>query len=99
MKNAPSLVFTMTGANGLIGGIAAANLNILYAVSDLATETGLNLSVFSFLEQDGHRPDFLPNHVSFRAFSGDKLGLTAALMGAAFKKPRRYFLARLSIFS
>ncbi len=82
----PHIVFTMTGACGLSGGIATANLNILQALVDLLGARGGRLSVLSFLETNSDRPPLLPEWVSYDAFEGSKLALaTRTLRFAPFR--------------
>lgn len=77
----------MTGARGLCGGIASANLNVLHALMELAQERGARLTVFSFLENESDRPDFLPRWVRFIAFQGSKWWFLVNLLGAARRRP------------
>lgn len=77
----------MTGAGGLCGGIASANLNVLYALVELAETTQRGLTVFSLLEREGDRPGFLPNWVRFRAFEGKRFRYLANILAAAVCKP------------
>ncbi|MDH3603490.1 MAG: glycosyltransferase family 4 protein [Candidatus Tectomicrobia bacterium] len=83
----PTFLFAMTGAAGLCGGIAGSNLNVLYALLDLAIEHHLDLTVFSYLEHDRDRPDFLPSWVTFRGFEGDKWHFTSHLLHAMRRRP------------
>jgi glycosyltransferase involved in cell wall biosynthesis len=79
------LLFAMTGAGGVCGGIAAANLNILFALVELAGRKGVGLNVFSLLEGDGDRPEFLPASCCFKAFQGNRLKFSLHLLKEAFK--------------
>src|SRR5437899_2563120 len=81
------LLFAMTGAHGLCGGIPASNRNVLRALTELAQETGRGLTVYSFLEGDMHRPDSAPAWVRFRTFRGNKLAFAADLVTAAIRRP------------
>ena len=81
------LVFVMTGATGIPGGIATLNLNILRVLVQLAEARGMRFSVFSYLETEEDRPDFLPPDVKFRSFQGNKRALVAALLKASCSRP------------
>ena len=81
------IVFAMTGARGLCGGIATTNLNILHALKDLATERRMKLSVISLLENASDRPDFLPRQVRFDAMKGNKMRFSLKLLQALAWKP------------
>lgn len=83
----PELLFAMTGARGLCGGIASANLNVLHALIQLAQERGAGLTVFSFLEKESDRVDFLPQWVGFRAFQGNRSLFSVNLLRAARGRP------------
>ena len=63
----------MTGATGLSGGIARANLNVLHALADVAEAGGLALHVISLHEDDRHRPSMLPSGTIFLGCRGNKL--------------------------
>lgn len=63
----------MTGAQGLEGGIANTNLNVLRTLVNISKERKLELEVLSFCETENDRPGFLPSEISFRAFWGRKL--------------------------
>ena len=65
-------LFAMTGAQGLFGGIASSNRNVLRALAEVADERGGRLTVYSLLENEKDRPDFLPACVGFRAFRRNK---------------------------
>ncbi len=69
----------MTGS-ALCGGIATANLNILSALTDLARERRLGLSVLSYLEHDRDRPEMLPPWVAFHGFEGKRWRFTQHLL-------------------
>lgn len=83
----PQLLFAMTGARGLCGGIATANLNVLYALIELALEGDAGLTVFSFLEKESDRADFLPPWVKFKAFQGSKPLFAMQLLREALGRP------------
>lgn len=83
----PALCFAMTGAQGLCGGIASANLNVLQALVELAQEQAVGLTVLSYLESAADRPDFVPPWVHFHAFQGDKGRFVTRLLRAAAKRP------------
>jgi phosphatidylinositol alpha-1,6-mannosyltransferase len=76
----------MTGAYGLCGGIATANRNVLQALFEISQERNQPLSILSLLEQPADRPP-LPEHVSFRAFSGSKSRFALALLRACARRP------------
>ncbi|MBN8280622.1 MAG: glycosyltransferase family 4 protein [Gammaproteobacteria bacterium] len=75
----PAIVFAMTGATGLHGGIAVVNLNLLRALAEVAQEHGLPLTVLAYLEGPEHRPPFLPAEVTYRAFQSNRYRLAAEL--------------------
>jgi phosphatidylinositol alpha-1,6-mannosyltransferase len=87
----PSLVFGMTGAYGLCGGIATANKNILHALVRLTERRGCALQVISLLEQDSDRPAVLPPQVGFRGCRGDKVAFSVALLRSAASRPTMCF--------
>ena len=80
------LVFAMTGAYGLCGGIAAANRNVLHALVELAQEQSRPLTVLSLLERPEDEPP-LPDDVTFRTFAGNKWRFTLALLRACAGRP------------
>lgn len=73
------VVFAMTGALGLPGGIARANLNFLQAVGAVCEERSIPWEVMAYHERPEHRPPFLPASVRYRAYRSSKLGFSAAL--------------------
>jgi glycosyltransferase involved in cell wall biosynthesis len=74
------IVFVMTGAAGVDGGIAVVNLNVLHVLEKLAgDERGWSLLVLSLHESGDDRPGFLSDHVEFRAYEGDRLSLAIRL--------------------
>ena len=76
-----SLIFIMTGAYGISGGIATVNKNILHALLTLIeNQTISSLKILSFLESSQYRPSYLPELVTFKGFSGDKFLFTLALL-------------------
>ena len=81
------LLFTMTGACGIPGGIATLNRNILCALIDLAEQARIELTVFSYLESDAHRPVFLPDKVQYKPLQEHKLSLSANLLRRVNRKP------------
>ncbi|MEE8303980.1 MAG: glycosyltransferase family 4 protein [Candidatus Tectomicrobia bacterium] len=84
-------LFIMTGAHGLCGGIANANLNVLHALSELAAEKALGFTVFSYLEGNRDRPDFLPQWIGFQGFQGRKWHFVSNLLRAAARRPTLCF--------
>src|SRR5262249_7316426 len=90
-KVQPSLVFGMTGAYGLCGGIATANKNILHALVRLTERRGCALQVLSPLEQDSDRPEVLPPQVDFRGCEGDKVAFSWELLRSAVSRPTMCF--------
>ena len=80
-----SLIFVMTGAYGISGGIATVNKNILYALLDLIQNNpSCSLKVLSLLESSQHRPSYLSNSVIFKGFSGNKSLLSLELLRDIF---------------
>src|SRR5262245_13706574 len=82
-----SMLYAMTGASGLQGGIAKANLNVLHALVDLAALQHQGLSVMSLLEGESDRPEFLPSWVKFISGGGRKREFAARLLAVARKQP------------
>lgn len=70
----------MTGAEGLSGGIAKANLNVLHALVKFCKAQGLRFVVLSLLEKECHRPLFLKEEVVFKSFDGNKWAFTKSLL-------------------
>ena len=83
----PPLVFGMTGAYGLCGGIATANKNILHALVRLSERRGCSLQVISLLEHDSDRPAVLPPQAGFRGCGGDRVAFSVALLRSAASRP------------
>ena len=81
------LLFAMTGASSICGGIHTTNLNVLHALMDLAGEIEGEVKVFSYLESEEARPAFLPERHEFRAFDGDKSAFALNLLSEARKRP------------
>jgi len=88
---APDLVFAMTGAVGLPGGIAASNLNVLHALQEVASTEGRSLTVLSLLEEPRHRPAFLAPSTSYRAYQRRRAPFAAALLAHASRRPLLVF--------
>ena len=87
----PEFFFIMTGAHSLCGGIANANLNVLHALIELGVENALGVTVFSYLEGNRDRPDFLPQWIKFQGFQGHKWPFVAHLLYAAARRPTLCF--------
>jgi glycosyltransferase involved in cell wall biosynthesis len=81
------LVFAMTGATGVTGGIAAVSTAILTALASMVAAGQTSLTVLSLLEDESARPAFLPRNVVFRAFRGRRPRFAAALLGAVARRP------------
>lgn len=64
------LIFAMTGAWGLHGGIASANRNVVLALADAARESGRAMHVLSLHETPSARPTLLAPEMTFEAFAG-----------------------------
>lgn len=75
----------MTGAEGLCGGIAAHNKNVIRALQRIAIDRGLDLDVISLLENEQDRPEYLDSSFKFSAFSGSKLRFSFALVRSALR--------------
>lgn len=84
-----SIVFAMTGATSTDGGIASANLNILHALLRLTRDRNLEFRILCLNESDVDRPKFIPAEISYRAFDGDKLRYSLALI-RSFKRDNLY---------
>src|SRR5204862_228183 len=63
-----SLVFVMTGMSNFTGGMASLNRNVLRALMELAQAKNIPLRVLSYIEDESHRPPFLPAHIPFEPF-------------------------------
>ena len=72
MSHNPPLVFAMTGAYGLEGGIASANRNVLRAFAEVAQLRERPLRVLSLLEGEEDRPASLSPSVVYEASKGDR---------------------------
>jgi phosphatidyl-myo-inositol dimannoside synthase len=75
------IVYAMTGAEGVCGGIATANKNSLRAVISVAKEHGYRLSVVSLHESASARPSYLPSEFTFYGCSGYKVKFAAKIVG------------------
>jgi phosphatidylinositol alpha-1,6-mannosyltransferase len=85
-REAPAMVrivFAMTGAHGVCGGIASANRNILHALSDVAACHRARFTVLSLLEKASDRPPYLAPEVKFNALDGHRWRFLAALLALA----------------
>lgn len=82
-----NIVFSITGAKNLPGGIANANLNNLQTLSQLASQKGTKLHILSFLESCEARPEFLPESFPFWGFGGNRFKFAAALLRFVKEKP------------
>uniref|UniRef100_A0A7C2P866 Glycosyltransferase family 1 protein n=1 Tax=Schlesneria paludicola TaxID=360056 RepID=A0A7C2P866_9PLAN len=84
-RSKPRVVYAMTGAEGLCGGIATANKSALRAVSRIATERGFSLTVLSLHESPNDRPKVLPEDSPFLAFGGRQVPFAAELARHALR--------------
>jgi len=80
-----TIVFGMTGAHGISGGIASLNRNILLALESLVLERGLKLYVVSLHDTPSDIPSGAGAHIYYTACSGDKKRFSAALMRYSFR--------------
>lgn len=80
-----TIVFGMTGAHGISGGIASLNRNILLALESLALERGLKLYIVSLHDTPSDIPSDAGAHIFYTACSGDKKRFSAALMCYSFR--------------
>ncbi len=69
---AGKIVFAMTGATGITGGIASSNLNVLHALNALSLQSGRQLVVLSLHESEQDRPSFLDGDTIFIGFKGNR---------------------------
>src|SRR5437867_2231527 len=74
------LVYAMTGAKSVPGGIAKANFNIIGALADVMHEKRGKLMVFSLLECDQDRPRSLPDSAIFKSFQGKQKAFALNLL-------------------
>lgn len=80
-----TLLFGMTGAYGVPGGIATANRNTLRALLQLSETSSLPLVVLSLHEGEEARPAFLPDGVRFRGFRGQRASFSLALAAGSLR--------------
>lgn len=83
MTRRKQIVFAMTGAERVPGGIAALNLNVLPALERVAAYRQAGLRVLSYMESDADRPSTLSSHVPFKGFGGSRAAFSLALQQAA----------------
>jgi len=79
------VVFVMSGATSLPGGIAAVNLNMLLALGQWVEEGRIRLRVESLLETERDRPASLPAAATFRGHAGSKPRLALATLRAGLR--------------
>jgi len=82
VRHVKRIVFAMTGAEGLPGGIARSNRNVLAALATLARAHDIPWSVQALLDRPEHRPASLPEDVPYHSHDGDRAGFSAALLAA-----------------
>ena len=85
------IVFAMTSAAGMTGGVATANLNVLHALVATAGSRGLALEVISFQEDEQARPSFLPREAIFRACRGRRSLFVGRVLLALLNRPLLVF--------
>jgi phosphatidyl-myo-inositol dimannoside synthase len=73
------LVYAMTGAEGICGGIATANKNALRAMVRVYHEHNCRLAVVSLHEPSSARPNYLPAGVVFYGCESSKLRFATRL--------------------
>jgi len=83
----PAIVFAMTGAAGLHGGIAVVNLNIIIALVAIARAHNVLLTVLAYHEKDDDRPASLPDGVEYRAFRSNRYAMAMDLWRRSSDKP------------
>lgn len=83
----PSIIFVMTGMIGFTGGMASLNRNLLLALVELAQAHHIPLRVLSYIEDESHRPPFLPSSVVFEPFHHIKRELFKREVALAFTRP------------
>src|SRR5438093_11098491 len=77
----------MTGYRSLAGGIASANGNVLRALTALAEESRVGLTVLSYWDAPSDRPDFLPLQTPFTAYRGRKGQFLRGVLLATVDRP------------
>jgi glycosyltransferase involved in cell wall biosynthesis len=75
-----NVTVVVTGTNGISGGIATLNLNILLAVQELTEGQNQKVTVLSYLDQPRDRPDFLENEISFKGYDENKTAFVVGLL-------------------
>jgi len=79
------ITVVVTGTDGVPGGIAALNLNILQAVQEHVQDREGTITVLSYLDKQTDRPDCLEESVDFRGYDGQKPQFIASLLGEAVR--------------
>lgn len=79
------ITVVVTGTDGIPGGIAALNLNILQAVQEHVEDRREKVTVLSYLDKQTDRPDCLRESVDFRGYDGQKPQFIAALLEEAVR--------------
>lgn len=85
------ITVVLTGTDGVPGGIAALNLNILLAVQEHVQDRGGAVTVLSYLDKQTDRPECLEEKVEFRGYNGQKAQFVAALLREAARGVNFFF--------
>ena len=91
------IIFSITGAGSIDGGIANSNHNIIHALISLSKEKGYGLCILSYLESDNDRLDYLPESVHFEGFKGNKLKFILTLFGKSFTNRGLFLFDHVSL--
>ena len=85
------LVFAITGATQIPGGVSGVNLNILHALTEISSESNLAVKIMSLNEDDAARPEFVPNTFIFKGYRGNKFRFAADLVKEITRNPLYLF--------
>jgi phosphatidylinositol alpha-1,6-mannosyltransferase len=85
------VVFVMTGACSLPGGIAAVNLSLLTALVRMVESGAIHLTVESLLEDQRDRPPVLPPSIRFRGHRASKRSLAIATLRHALGRSLMFY--------
>ena len=91
------IIFSITGAKALDGGIANANHNIIQALIVLSKKKSFKLRILSYLETDKDRPDYLPELVKFEGFEGNKTKFIFTLFKYGIKNKGFFLFDHVSL--
>lgn len=89
------ILLLLTSVFGLTGGVHTFNRALIKAIDDLASDFGLEITVFSLLDGDVSFPaaaDYMSSgHTRYRGFKGNKTEFAAATLLAGWRSDRVVF--------